>query len=177
MGAAKIGKIMKKLAKWIIGILLIGFCMFAIAQLQSIGQPRMPAACEFKEVYATKNGFYILQAKHPNQLFMIYNRSPTTIWLDHLIEQRSASAGWGSQLEPKHWSAIIISDALFYLSCNYKIASGEIKRLNCAKAVMVCHMNNIKIKNQQSMNSNFWVGENMPLEKLMPYLQHALIKR
>jgi len=129
-----------------------------------------PPACDYKNIVG-KKGFYFLQTNMPNQLFLFYNRDKQAVWLDHPVSHPSASAGWASKLQPGKWSALLVSDPRFQVSCNYMNKKGQYRRMTCDKAIIVCHMRQIKMKNQDKNNGNFWAGENRSLTELITYLK------
>jgi len=155
----------------VFGIVLSGFIVNCFAGER---QPEMPTGCVSENV-AFMRGFYDLRTKGPNQLFMIYNRSPMNVWLDHAIEHTGASAGWASMLKPKRWSALMISEPLFRLSCSYFDKKFGQHRLNCMKVVRICHMRSVDIEKTRLRNSNFWAAENLTLPKLQEHLKQRKI--
>src|ERR1700739_3194011 len=42
-------------------------------------------------------------------IYFMQNISKQSLWLDHPVKRRSASAGWSSYVQPGMWSALLVS--------------------------------------------------------------------
>ena len=92
------------------------------------------------------------------KLFIIKNSSDQTILLDKLNRKhQSMGAGWGSYLDAKQWSALVVFNEHFKLGC-FTTAG---KALNCAKLIKIC-----RSKQAIKADSSFWKSENKDLTDL-----------
>ncbi|KTD22466.1 hypothetical protein E3983_01050 [Legionella israelensis] len=99
-------------------------------------------------------------------LFMIYNRTDNTLWLTHPVENPGASAGWTSELQPGHWSALNIGQD-FTLNC-VESSPGHEQQVSCKDAIRICRYKKVRFpKNNQG---SYWAGENLPLKELLSHL-------
>lgn len=101
------------------------------------------------------------------QVYFFKNISAQSLWLDHPVEQRAASAGWSSYLRAGNASALVVNRKNFTISCAV-IQPGKVEYLDCAKVVAVCvpkHMSlNVKRK------GTYWLAEDKVWDSLLAIL-------
>ncbi len=110
------------------------------------------------------------QAASTARLFLFQNIGKQSFWLDHPVQHPAASAGWASQIQAKHWSALVLpaGQENFAVSCT-QIKPGSTQNLSCKELVAVCQMQNVGFP--KGSNGSYWAAENLGLEKLWQRLQ------
>ncbi len=143
----------------------IGFVVGLMVATLATAQPNSTPSNCITSSFIIANQQLVLNLNSKDKkphLFLLHNTSKQKIWLNHLTN-RSASAGWGSQVSPGNWSAILQDTANFALSCQQYTATGTVT-LNCAKVLAVCERQDFVIP--QGDVSHYWVSENLPFIKL-----------
>ena len=87
------------------------------------------------------------------RIYLIQNKSNQTFWLNH-VTHRPMNAGWASSISPDHWSAILVDEPAFALSCS-TVTGPQNQRLNCADVTNVCLLSTKPIK----AGDHYWVTE------------------
>lgn len=129
----------------------------------------MPYACKA----ITVKGATLTLPKASSSLILVNNNSEMDLWITHPISDPSASAGWSSRLQSKHWSALALNDKAFELGC-IESKPGHEQQVPCAGALLVCQWSGIKEEDNSKKTGPYWAGENMPLSELLTYLtQHG----
>jgi len=108
--------------------------------------------------------------KNVPMLFLLRNNSSQNLTLNHPTN-KSASAGWSSNLNSGSWSAIFIRQGNFALGC---YAPNDItKSVPCIKSLQICEVKNPQFKGGIALwSGNFWVAENKAaLEDLLKAIQ------
>ena len=140
-------------------LMMLGFGSYAVEIL--------PYAC--KPLAITQAT--ITLPKSTSSLVMINNVALTDLWITHPISEPSASAGWSSRIQSKHWSALAMGDKAFELGC-IESKPGHEQQVPCSGVLMICQWPDIKITDKRAMP--FWAGEDMSLPELLAYLsQHG----
>jgi hypothetical protein len=106
----------------------------------------------------------ILLLNQGTQIYLIHNVSQQSIWIDHPIKNRSASAGWASFIRPGRWSALNLDKKDFVMSCS-QIKPGEIVYLNCEKTISI-YVYPIPTKK----SGTYWLIEDKPYNELLKIL-------
>ncbi len=91
------------------------------------------------------------------EVYVFQNVSDKSYWLNHASNPPAASAGWGSQIDPGHYSAMLQIRDNFSINCN-SIAPGKATPLNCKQVLKVCHLHNVKLP--LDAMGGFWIAEN-----------------
>ena len=107
----------------------------------------------------------------PSRIYFIKNMSSKSIWIDHVVTQASASAGWATFLHAGHWSAFLLNRKNFLMSCAV-ILPGKVDYLDCKKAVSVCVPKTVSM-DAISRKSTYWLAEDKSWDDLLK----ALAKR
>lgn len=100
-------------------------------------------------------------------IMLINNISDTELWVTHPISQPSASAGWSSRLQAKHWAALALESQSFELSC-IESKPGHEQQVPCSGVIRVCQWPVSSDKEKHA--KTFWAGENMTLSALLAHL-------
>lgn len=95
-------------------------------------------------------------------LFVIRNISGRTVFLDHLRQDSSVSAGWGSHIGPSHVSAFILDQPSMPFTCSIKSRKGLLGApyhcVPCESVLCVCPipLNEMLVGTE----GTYWVIEN-----------------
>lgn len=101
----------------------------------------------------------------PNTIYFLQNLSERSLWLDHPSDHPgSAKAGWSSYLQPDHWSAILLTQKDFALSCAI-IEPGKVIYLDCSKVLAVCIPEKSYLASKRM--GSYWLAENQSLDDLL----------
>lgn len=71
------------------------------------------------------------------QIYFFNNIAKKSLWLDRVLKERSASAGWSSFIHPGNWSALAVSSKDFKVDCAV-IQPGKADYLDCSKVIAIC---------------------------------------
>lgn len=129
----------------------------------SYAEEGFPTSCQALPVVKET---VVLHAKDPTMVF-IHNLSNTDLWITHPVSEPNASAGWSSRLEINNWSALMVDQASFELSC-IESKPGHEQQIPCAGVLAVCEWGSVKLPPQTK--GTFWVGENMSVDALKAYV-------
>ncbi len=103
------------------------------------------------------------------QIYFLKNISKHSIWIDHPVKNAPVSAGWSSYLRPGNWSAFLLTQKDFAISC-VAIRPGKVDYLDCAQEISVCAPTNLKFN--PARKSSYWLVEDKPLDDLVKALQN-----
>lgn len=109
----------------------------------------------------------LLSAPKP-LLVMIHNLSNTELWITHPESEPSASAGWSSRVQAGHWSALVLREKSFELSC-IESKPGHEQKVPCAGVLAVCQWTDLTMPGEG--NETYWAGEDMTLPDLKGHLE------
>lgn len=132
-----------------------------------------PHQCRVSGVRFSKESA-ILFSQHTAKprLYVIHSISTQSIWLTHEDLNRAGSAGWAagwaSSLSPNHWSALLVTQKNFFLSCHYQQKSGRMMTLPCNQLIHICQYSDFYSKHP--MGGGYWVAENLPRHVLEPQI-------
>lgn len=119
---------------------------------------------------AAKGNTLILNAKHnPKQadwVYVLHNTTKQPVYINHPADHPgTASAGWGSRIDAKQWSALMLNRPAFALTCQNSILNNKHSVVACKKVLQVYRFKPHHLaKNKQN---SFWIGENQSLDKLL----------
>tara|TARA_R110000868_G_scaffold392875_1_gene663732 strand:- start:44008 stop:44490 length:483 start_codon:yes stop_codon:yes gene_type:complete len=123
-----------------------------------------PKTCSTKTI-SWQGNTAVINTNSKQTLVLIHNTSQQSFWLNHPTNQ-PMSAGWASQIDADHWSALTVENKKFAISCSTLNPS---KILNCKKLITVCVMP--KTQFPKNMNGGFWVTENKFQPALIPAIK------
>lgn len=98
---------------------------------------------------------------------MIHNLSSTDLWVTHPVSEPNMSAGWSSHLQAGNWSALVINDKKFELSC-IESRPGHEQQVACSTVLAVCQWP-VKALPDKSAAS-YWAAEDMQLSPMIAYI-------
>ena len=143
-------------------ILLVTFSSVSLAN--SVTDFQYPRECQSGDYEFTVDGVLLSVKAKPQQqkVFLLKNINNNTIWLNHPVEEPSASAGWGTKLSVNHWSAFAINQPQFVLTC-MEITPGASQYLACDQVLEVCEYKgkDLALRGEGS----YWLAENQPLRQ------------
>ena len=114
-----------------------------------------------------------VEKDRPSQVYVVHNISPNSLWLDHPTERKGMSAGWSSYIQPNKWSAIVLNRKDFAISCAV-IQPGKVDEEECAKAVKVCHAENMTVTSKRK--GSYWLVEDKTWNELTQALFQPHLK-
>jgi len=96
--------------------------------------------------------------------YIFHNDSLQTIWLNSVIKNPAASAGWGSKLEAQKYSLLTLDSKKLIFTCSIQEGS-EFKIVPCKHYMHVSEVLSSTANNTARAGS-FWVVEDVPLKDL-----------
>ena len=139
------------------------FLLLSLCTLTAEAKDFFPKTCHPIPV---QTAALLFQSKKP-LLILVYNHSRLNLWLTHPAADSNVSAGWTSQLESGHWSALVLGKGAFELNC-IESRPGHEQQISCVNLVHACEWT-AAILPQSSLGS-FWAVENTDLANLMAQL-------
>jgi hypothetical protein len=107
-----------------------------------------------------------------SKIFFIHNISSDTIWLNHPQGRNPhAGAGWATQLQPNHWSALVLSENDFAIDCSMP-GKRKLTYLNCSRVITICRT----AVGISDISGNYWIAENKSWGKLIKTVMSKLKK-
>lgn len=119
-----------------------------------------------------KNRMFILNKGYKSKnskIFLITNKSNQVILVNHPEKDGHASAGWGSNLQPGNWSALLLSKKDFAITCTI-VNAGNVQDLDCGNVIKVCEAN-AQVKNE---TSNYWIAEDKSFDDMVKDVKNKL---
>lgn len=123
-----------------------------------------PHGCRVSGVrFSQGNAMLFSQHTAKPRLYVIHAISKHAIWLTHQDFSRAGSAGWaagwGSSLSPHCWSALLVTQKNFSLSCHDQQKSGHGVKLPCDQLIRICQYSDFYSKHP--VGGGYWVAENL----------------
>lgn len=137
--------------------------IFILFAFSGFAQERFPQGCK---PISIKNASAMLQTSKPT-VILIQNHTQKDVWLTHPVSEPSASAGWNSRLQAKHWSALALNTKSFELSC-VESQPGHEQVVPCQDVIAACKWGILQVPPKEA--GTYWAGENMPLPELTDHL-------
>lgn len=97
------------------------------------------------------------------QWFIFHNDSAQTIWLNAVIKNPSASAGWSSKIDPKKYSLLALSDKDLQFTCG-ELNQQKFSVVACDKYLHIAQI--LSTAQEKSVVGSYWVVENASLDSL-----------
>lgn len=101
-----------------------------------------------------------------SRIVMLHNLSESEIWITHPAESEH-DAPWSSRLQPNYWSALVLGENAFEMSC-IESKPGHEQQISCEQTLAVCEWP-LKQK-EKKLQAPLWAGENMPMTVLIAYI-------
>ena len=137
--------------------------IFTLIAVSSFAKEVLPSGCVPKAIDSNEAILYT----NNTSFFMIHNISEHDLWLTHPVVEPSASAGFSSNIKANKWSAFVLVEPSFKISC-VETKPGHEQQVPCADVIALCEFPNIAIP--QNLYATFWAGENMSLAELIAYV-------
>lgn len=146
------------------------------AGLSNQSASAFPANCTTNQGYTFQGKELLLNspfnATTPQRVFLLHNTTNGIVMINHQVSNPGASAGWGSEINPNQWSAIVVTQPTFSLVCMAYIPP-RLGFINCTNALSICSLP----ATSQTLGT-FWLAENQPLPKLLNTLiQRGALKK
>lgn len=103
------------------------------------------------------------------RVYLFYNRSNERILLNHPVHDPGASAGWSSVIAPQHWSAMMLKQKKFDISCRQFEQKYQTVVVSCAHVLQVCYFPKIAAKNKNMLSGDYWIAENLATSRQLIY--------
>lgn len=134
------------------------------------------AKCETSEIQWQAGEMVLhVEKDHEPNIYFLHNVSKSVfLWLNHEKRDPSASAGWGSQLKPGKWSALMVSQPRFKLTCAQLVNNAMIT-ISCEGILTACHIDHFDNHSGAAVNTTFWIVENATFDEIIQRLQERKI--
>ncbi|OGT49440.1 MAG: hypothetical protein A3F17_02680 [Gammaproteobacteria bacterium RIFCSPHIGHO2_12_FULL_41_15] len=130
-----------------------------------------PLGCVATQTKTADNELILApESTQKSRVYLLFNQSKKKYLINHVGDPGTASAGWGSVIEPGHWSAILLNQNNFSVNCTEYDGSFT-QVLNCNNVMKVCQLSPKENSGFVGQGS-FWIAENKTLENLYPTI-HA----
>ena len=114
------------------------------------------------------SGDLVIVPASKSTVTMIHNLSNTDLWVTHPVSDPGATAGWSSHLQAGNWSALVLNDEKFELSC-IESRPGHEQQVSCSTVLAVCQWPATSLPQKTSGTS--WAAEDMALSPLIAYIK------
>ncbi len=149
-------------------ILLLSFSGIAFADLKVICKP-LKAKEHEKNIILPG-----VDQPRTTVIYFIQNIAKQSLWLDHPVQRRSASAGWSSYVQPGMWSALLVNRKDFAISCA-EIQPGKVDYLHCEKVISICSPEKLAVDSKRK--GSYWLTENKSWDDLLKALEKRGVKK
>jgi hypothetical protein len=106
------------------------------------------------------------QSMEQGQVYLLRNISQETLLLNQVSGHNpSAAAGWASELAPRRYSALRLSQDHFAISC--QLAATH-RQIDCSSVLTVC---GLPANNTDNTQGSYWLLENQSFSGIMPAVQ------
>ncbi|HLD16208.1 MAG TPA: hypothetical protein VJB02_00630 [Coxiellaceae bacterium] len=106
-----------------------------------------------------------------SKLYVIYNDSQQALVLDRITASfPGAQAGWRSPIAPNRWSALMLNDSNFVLSCQ-KQQGTLVEQVNCKQKIRVCRIP-MPVPASGTASGSYWLSESVSLSRLEKAIEH-----
>lgn len=96
-------------------------------------------------------------------IVLIHNLTQHDLWITHPVTEASASAGWSSRVQGRHWSALALEKGPFAVTC-IESRPGHEQQIPCEGALAVCAWK--KATFPENSKGTFWAAEDMSLQAI-----------
>lgn len=149
-------------------VFLSSILLIACSSKQS-HHPAFPAGCT--PVGYTHKDLYVHLTSSPKHsgLYLLYNDTMHKVVVDHvLMHDPAASAGWGTIMQPKRYSAILIDLKNFRMQCQKALPNFHYVVVPCKTVLHVCQFKTFKTKSVNQLHASYWVAENQTASAILP---------
>lgn len=133
--------------------------------ITTITNAELPSSISCKSVAVSDEDFIALEDK--SNLVLFHNLSKMDVWLIYKLESETNSnnSQEASRLQADHWSALVLNNAAFKLSC-IESQPGHEQMIPCVGIISMCR----STLSKAPMQVNGWAAENMIVTHLIEYL-------
>jgi hypothetical protein len=136
--------------------------------------PTLVWACQHDNYHFQDNQLLLSTRDNTQQLYLLHNQSNQAIYINHQKIPAGASAGWMSQLDPQHWSAIATKQKNFALTCTLA-QPGNFAAQPCQNFLTVCFVPQATFPNNLR-HGGFWMTENKTVQETTAAIEKRGIK-
>lgn len=155
--------------KQILAWLSVLFIVSGLADEQN-GSRGLPLGCANTNISFSDNDIILGKGvSKDSHVYLLYNKSKTKFVLNHVERPGTAAAGWGSEIEPNHWSAIMLTEPNFNMTCT-EYDGAFTKILNCADVLKACQLDP-KYNGGFVEQGSYWITEDKPFRDLYPSIR------
>jgi len=104
----------------------------------------------------TKNVVLLNTRVAKSAVYVLSNTSLKPLWLNHEKQNPGAGAGFASQLFPKKWSALLITQKAFSVSCQVSTPGG-MTAVPCRSVLKICQFQGLHL----TKSGDYWVAESV----------------
>ena len=142
-------------------LLLLASVFFSVT---TFAQAKFPDQCKIMDSQFAQDNLLLVSKNSTPRLYAITNVGKNPVWLNHEKKNAGMGAGFASQLYPNHWSALLVNEANFPVTCHAQTTKGQMLNVSCQKILRVCEFNNVTI----TKSGQYWVVENVMQSELKP---------
>lgn len=142
---------------------LLSFILIALA-CNVNAEEIFPAHCKPLVV----SGERVMLPAAKSMVTMMHNLSGSDLWITHPVSEPNTSAGWSSHLQAGNWSALVVNNEKFELSC-IESRPGHEQQVPCSTVLAVCQWTAASLPEQGP--NTVWAGEDMLLSPLTAYMK------
>ena len=124
----------------------------------------LPARCTPLVV----SGDLVIVPATKSTVTLIHNLSSTDLWVTHPVSDPGAGADWSSHLQAGNWSALVLNDEKFELSC-IESRPGHEQQVSCSSVLAVCQWPATDLP--QKASDTWWAAEDMLLSPMIAYIK------
>lgn len=149
------------LLRWIVVALVL------LLRMSAVSAEALPNHCVVKDI-RYKVGEARLHAANNQtpELYFLHNTSQALLWLNHEKLHPDLSAGWGSSLKGGSWSALMVSQSDFHLTCA-QLDGATLHRRDCQSVLEICQIPGFHAAEASGENATYWVAENLNYAALL----------
>jgi hypothetical protein len=160
---------MVKLMKIASIILMSVISGYAYAQLEK--KADLPLSCDDSGYNFTDDRLNLANNSSSaieQRVYLIKNIGSAQIWLNHEIDNVSASAGWATELQPEKWTALMLDKQNFELKC-VEIKPGAEQVIPCQAILQICQLQHMQFS--KSSKGSYWAAENLAIDEIWDKLE------
>lgn len=142
------------------------------SRVASTIKPQAMAEClSNQQVLINKQRVYLNVLDGTPKIYFIHNISRQSFLLNH-DTGRSMSVGWGSEIHPGQWSAVLLNTRNFNLTCTKFTAVNTIT-LDCGKLITACQLMQVDTRKARG---EYWLAERQRYSQLLLHLKNRGFK-
>ncbi len=126
------------------------FLILSMLSVNAFSSEMADLNCASKEIKAEGLRLLLNTKTAATQIYVFKNKTQNELELNH-IKKGGMGAGWASSLASGNWSALMVTEKNFNLTCATKG-----KAISCKKALQICQTKKTRIK----ADGSYWIFEN-----------------